>query len=65
METGGTHLYMAALSALRQAGFLSDFVVRKKAVKPAKVILMAVARRLLVIANVILWSRIPFQPTPN
>ena len=38
---------MAALSALRHAGFLADFVARKKAEgKSAKVILMAVARRL-------------------
>jgi transposase len=59
-------LYMAALSALRHAGFLSDFVVRMKADrKPAKVILMAVARRLLVIANAILRTRTPFQPQPS
>jgi transposase len=56
-------LYMAALSALRHDGFLSGFVARMKADrKPSKVILMAVARRLLVIANAILRSRIPFQP---
>lgn len=60
-------LYMAALSALRHDGFLSGFVARMKADgKPSKVILMAVARRLLVIANAILRSRIPFQPqAPN
>ena len=56
-------LYMAALSALRHDGFLSGFVARMKADgKPSKVILIAVARRLLVIANAILRSRIPFQP---
>ena len=56
-------LYMAALSALRHDGFLSGFVARMKADrKPSKVILMAVARRLLVIANAILRSRTPFQP---
>ena len=56
-------LYMAALSALRHDGVLSGFVARMKAdSKPAKVILMAVARRLLVIANAILRSRTPFQP---
>ena len=56
-------LYMAALSALRHDGFLSGFVARMKAdSKPSKVILMAVARRLLVIANAILRSRTPFQP---
>ena len=56
-------MYMAALSALRHPGFLSDFVARMKADrKPGKVILMAVARRLLVIANAILRTGIPFQP---
>jgi transposase len=55
-------MYMAALSALRHPGFLSDFVARLKADrKPGKVILMAVARRLLVIANAILRSRTPFK----
>ena len=33
--------------------------------KPSKVILMAVARRLLVIANAILRSRTSFQPQPS
>ena len=56
-------LYMAALSALRHPGFLADLVARLRAKhKPGKVILMAVARHLLVIANAILRSRIPFQP---
>jgi len=57
-------LYMAALSALRHAGFLADFVARLKAAgKPAKVILMALARRLLVTANAILRTGEPFRPT--
>jgi hypothetical protein len=34
----------------------------KAAGKPAKVILMAVARRLVTIANAILRSGLPFQP---
>ena len=56
-------LYMASLSALRHPGFLADFVARMKAAgKPGKVILMAVARRLLTLANAILGSGIPFQP---
>lgn len=56
-------LYMAALSALRHRGFLADLVARLRAKnKPGKVILMAVARHMLVIANAILRSRIPFQP---
>lgn len=55
-------MYMAALSALRHPGFLSGFVARMKADrKPGKVILMAVARRLLVIANALLRSRTPFE----
>ena len=57
-------LYMAALSAMRHAGFLADFVAKMKAAgKPAKVILMAVARRLLVIANAILRTGEPFRAT--
>ena len=56
-------LYMASLSALRHAGFLADVVARMKAAgKPAKVILMAVARRLVTIANAILRSGEPFRP---
>jgi len=56
-------LYMAALSAMRHAGFLAGFVARQKAAgKPAKVILMAVARRLLVVANAILRTGVPFRP---
>jgi len=55
-------LYMASLSALRHAGFLADFVARLKAAgKPAKVILMAVARRLLTTANAVLRSGEPFD----
>jgi transposase len=55
-------LYMASMSALRHPGFLADFVVKTKAAgKPGKVILMAVARRLLTIANAILRSGVPFQ----
>jgi transposase len=58
-------LYMAALSAMRHAGFLADFVAKMKAAgKPAKVMLMAVARRLLTTANAILRTGVPFQVTP-
>jgi transposase len=57
-------LYMAALTALRHPGFLADFVARMKAAgKPGKVILMAVARRLLTVANAVLRDGVPFQPT--
>jgi len=59
-------LYMAALSELRHPGFLADFVRRMKdAGKPGKVILMAVARRLLVVANAVLRTGEPFRtPIP-
>jgi transposase len=58
-------LYMAALSALRHPGFLAAFVAKMKAAgKPGKVILMAVARRLLVIANAILRTGVPFRAAP-
>jgi transposase len=59
-------LYMAALSALRHAGFLADFVARLRAAgKPAKVILIAVARHLLAVANGVLRSRQPFRNRPS
>ena len=57
-------LYMAGLSALRHAGFLAGFVARKKAAgKPGKVILMAIARRLLTIANAVLRDGTAFDRT--
>lgn len=55
-------LYMAALSALRRPGFLANVVARLKAAgKPGKVVLIAVARRLLVVANAILRTGEPFR----
>jgi transposase len=57
-------LFMASLGTLRHPGFLADFVARLKAAgKPAKVILMAVSRKLLTIANAIIRDGAPFQPT--
>ena len=54
-------LYMAALSILRRPGFLADFVARQKAAgKPGKIVQIAVARRLLTIANAILRTGKPF-----
>jgi len=45
-------LYLAAMSAIRRTGFLRDMYQRlRQAGKPAKVALIACARRLLVIAN--------------
>lgn len=56
-------LYMAAMSLVHRPGFLADFIARKKAEgKPGKLILIAVARRLLTIANAVLRTGIPFQP---
>ena len=56
-------LYMAALSAVRVGGPLRDFADRLKARgKAAKVVLVAVARRLLGIANAVLRDRRPWQP---
>ena len=55
-------LYMAATSAMRHPGFLAGFVARMKAArKPGKVIVMAVARKLLTIANAVLRSGEPFR----
>jgi transposase len=56
-------LFMAALSAARAGGPLKDFADRLRARgKAAKVVLVAVARRLLVIANAVLRDRRPWQP---
>ena len=55
-------LYMASLSILRRPGFLSDFVARRKAErKPGKVVLIAVARRLLTVANAVLRTGQPYR----
>ncbi len=55
-------LYMAALSALRHGSFCADFVrgLRDKG-KPGKVIAIAVARKMLTIANAILRDQTPFK----
>lgn len=55
-------LYMAGLSALRHDGFLGEFVQGLRARgKPGKVSVMAVARRLLVIANAVLRDGTAFR----
>jgi transposase len=55
-------LYMAALSAKRWNPALREFAARlKEKGKAAKVILVAVARKLLVIANAILRSQQPWE----
>jgi transposase len=56
-------LYLAALSASRSEGPLKEFAGRLAARgKRAKVVLVAVARRLLVIANAVLRTGIPWDP---
>jgi transposase len=56
-------LYLAALSAARRPGPLKDFADRLRARgKKAKVVLIAVARKLLVIANAVLRTGRPWQP---
>jgi transposase len=57
-------LYLAALSAARHAGPLKDFADRLKARgKRAKVVLIAVARKLLTIANAVVRTGRPWDPT--
>jgi hypothetical protein len=49
---------------MRHPGFLADFIAKMKAAgKPGKVVLMAVARRLLTVANAILRTGVRFQAT--
>lgn len=56
-------LYLAALSAARRAGPLKVFADRLRARgKKAKVVLIAVARKLLQIANAVLRTGRPWQP---
>lgn len=55
-------LYMAALSARRHNPAMRAFAGRLKAAgKPAKVVLTAVARKLLVIANAVLRTGLPWD----
>jgi transposase len=50
-------LYMAAVSAVRSdKGFKSHYLALRQAGKPAKVALIAIARRIVVAANIILRS---------
>ncbi len=59
-------LYMCALSAKRANKALADFVQRMAdAGKPPKVILVAVARKLLVYAHAVVRTQKPFQPLPD
>jgi transposase len=57
-------LYLAALSAARHAGPLKDFADRLRGRgKRAKVVLIAVARKLLTIANAVVRTGRPWDPT--
>jgi transposase len=59
-----TALYMAALAASRAKGpFATEYKSMRDAGKPAKVALIAIARKLLVIANAVLKERQPHRPT--
>jgi transposase len=56
-------LYMAAVTAMRKGRFRElyrDLIARGK---PAKVALIAIARKLVVILNAVMRDRKPFQPT--
>lgn len=56
-------MYLGALSASRHNPALKDFVARMRAAgKPNKVVLIAVARRLLIMAHAVLRSQTPFDP---
>jgi transposase len=56
-------LYLAALSAARRDGPLKEFADRLRGRgKKAKVVLIAVARKLLVIANAVIRAGQPWQP---
>ncbi len=56
-------LYLAALSAVRRDGPLRAFADRLRSRgKKAKVVLIAVARKLLVIANAVVRAGCPWQP---
>lgn len=57
-------LYMAAVAIWRAPGPFADFIRRLSAAgKPAKVILMAIARKIVVIANAVLRHNTPFKPS--
>jgi transposase len=55
-------LYMAALSAARHdKGFKREYLTLRQAGKPAKVALVAIARKIVVAANGMLKSNQPWQ----
>lgn len=59
-------LYMAALNAVRRAGPFKVFYARlRQAGKPAKLALIAVARKLLTILNAMIRDRTSYRPAPS
>jgi transposase len=57
-------LYMAALNAIRRSGIFKTFYQRlRTAGKPAKLALIAVARKLLIVLNAMLRDRKPYRAT--
>lgn len=60
-----TALYMAAVNAIRSDnGFKREYLAMRQAGKPAKVALVAIARKIVVAANVMLKTGFPWQKTP-
>lgn len=58
-------LYMAAVSAVRSDnGFKREYLAMRQAGKPAKVALIAIARKILVAANGMIKQDRPWQKTP-
>jgi transposase len=56
-------LYMAALATIRSSGcFAARFKAMTEKGKPAKLALIAIARKLLVIANAVLRDKTPYRP---
>ena len=59
-------LYQAALSAIRHCPQMKAFYARLKARgKATKIALIAVARKILVLANALVRSMKPYEPRPN
>nr|WP_276576229.1 transposase [Bradyrhizobium zhengyangense] len=59
-------LYMAALNAVRRADPFKAFYERlRKAGKPAKLALIAVARKLLTVLNAMMRDRKPYKIAPS
>jgi transposase len=61
-----TAVYMAALSAIRcDPRFKAEYQAMREAGKPAKVAIIAIARRLIVLANALLKNDVLYDPEHN